>query len=222
MRQSLRWPRAARSATRRETALRQEWSVLRTCERKVEDDQGCEEALAEAKALLLDGLLDHRRVEQVGERHVLGPLRNRSIGSRNRCRVPSGTRMASLSIEPGSGDLAELVASNRSRVEGDKRTDGVEPRSYFPDASVDQTEARNARRLHPVCDGAGGEAPTAVDLDGAARDAGHASVSACGGEVDPYLCRGGASGGSGGPKVGRGGSLDRRLRCSDVDRASAH
>ena len=74
--------------------------------------------------------------------------------------------MASLSIEPGSGESPKLVASNRSRVEGDKRTEGIEPRSYFPDASVDHTEARNARRLHPVCDGAGGEAPTAVDLDG--------------------------------------------------------
>jgi hypothetical protein len=32
---------------------------------------------------------------------------------------------------------------NRSRVDGNKRTDSVEPRSYLPDASVDQTDARN-------------------------------------------------------------------------------
>jgi hypothetical protein len=32
---------------------------------------------------------------------------------------------------------------SRSRVEGDKCTEGIELRSYFPDASVDQTEARN-------------------------------------------------------------------------------
>jgi hypothetical protein len=30
----------------------------------------------------------------------------------------------------------------RSRVEGDKRTDSIGPRSDFPDASVDPTEAR--------------------------------------------------------------------------------
>jgi hypothetical protein len=34
---------------------------------------------------------------------------------------------------------------SRSRVEGDKRTEDIEPRSYFPDASVDQTEARRGR-----------------------------------------------------------------------------
>ena len=32
----------------------------------------------------------------------------------------------------------------RSRVEGDTRRDGIEPRSDFPGASVDPTEARNA------------------------------------------------------------------------------
>jgi hypothetical protein len=35
-------------------------------------------------------------------------------------------------------------AGNRSRVDGDKRTDGIAPRSDFPDASVDPTEARSA------------------------------------------------------------------------------
>jgi hypothetical protein len=33
---------------------------------------------------------------------------------------------------------------NRSRVDGDKRIDSIEPRSYLPDAWVDQTEARNS------------------------------------------------------------------------------
>jgi hypothetical protein len=33
---------------------------------------------------------------------------------------------------------------NRSRVEGDTRTEPIEPRSDFLDASVDQTEARNS------------------------------------------------------------------------------
>jgi hypothetical protein len=32
---------------------------------------------------------------------------------------------------------------NRSRVESDTRTERIKPRSYFPDASVDPTEARN-------------------------------------------------------------------------------
>jgi hypothetical protein len=32
-----------------------------------------------------------------------------------------------------------LVFGNRSPVDGHKRTDSIEPRSYLPDASVDQT-----------------------------------------------------------------------------------
>jgi hypothetical protein len=33
---------------------------------------------------------------------------------------------------------------NRSWVDRDKRTEGVESRSYFPDSLIDQTGARNA------------------------------------------------------------------------------
>src|SRR5262249_796704 len=38
----------------------------------------------------------------------------------------------------------QLPDCNRSRVEGNKRTEGVESRSDFPDASVDHTDARKA------------------------------------------------------------------------------
>jgi hypothetical protein len=38
-------------------------------------------------------------------------------------------------------DQAEC-AGDRSRVEGDRRTDGIEPRSDFPHTSVDPTDAR--------------------------------------------------------------------------------
>jgi len=38
---------------------------------------------------------------------------------------------------------ARGAASNRSRVEGDNQTEGIEPRSDFLDASVDHTDARN-------------------------------------------------------------------------------
>jgi hypothetical protein len=39
-------------------------------------------------------------------------------------------------------DTTYTVGGNRSRVDGDKRTDNLESRSYSPDASVDPTEAR--------------------------------------------------------------------------------
>jgi hypothetical protein len=35
------------------------------------------------------------------------------------------------------------LPSNRSRVERDKRIEGIEPRRYFLDTSVDPTGARN-------------------------------------------------------------------------------
>ena len=38
-------------------------------------------------------------------------------------------------------DTTYTVGGNCSRVDGDKRTDNIETRSYSPDASVDQTEA---------------------------------------------------------------------------------
>src|SRR5262249_9599985 len=41
-------------------------------------------------------------------------------------------------------DEVDLLG-NRSRVEDDKRTEGIEPRSDLPDASVDPTEVRSAR-----------------------------------------------------------------------------
>jgi hypothetical protein len=34
---------------------------------------------------------------------------------------------------------------SRSQAKGDKRTEGIEPRSYIPGASVDPTEARNTQ-----------------------------------------------------------------------------
>jgi hypothetical protein len=49
--------------------------------------------------------------------------------------------------EGGAGSLCNGTrygaSRNRSRVEGNKCTDGIEPRSDFPGASVDPTEARN-------------------------------------------------------------------------------
>jgi len=48
-------------------------------------------------------------------------------------------------------DRAELEVGNYSRVEGDKSAGRIEPRSYFPDASVDPTEARkDAGHAHAV------------------------------------------------------------------------
>ncbi len=41
-------------------------------------------------------------------------------------------------------DTAYTVGGNCSRVDGDKRTDNIETRSYATDASVDPTEARRA------------------------------------------------------------------------------
>ena len=38
-------------------------------------------------------------------------------------------------------DTTYTVGGNCSRVDGDKRTVHIEPRSYSPDASVDQTDA---------------------------------------------------------------------------------
>jgi hypothetical protein len=63
--------------------------------------------------------------------------------------------------EPGSEreeQLAQLRAAvaalpddgNRSRAEGDKLSAGLEPRRYFPGASVDVTEGRNAPTPHDV------------------------------------------------------------------------
>jgi hypothetical protein len=45
----------------------------------------------------------------------------------------------------GTGTIPRLDPStrNRSRIDAHKRTDSVEPRSYLPDASVDQTVARD-------------------------------------------------------------------------------
>ena len=40
-------------------------------------------------------------------------------------------------------DTTYTVGGNCSRVDGDKRAERIEPRSDSPDASVDQTEARN-------------------------------------------------------------------------------
>ena len=40
-------------------------------------------------------------------------------------------------------DTTYTVGGNCSRVDGDKRTVHVEPRSYSPDASVDVTDARS-------------------------------------------------------------------------------
>jgi len=50
---------------------------------------------------------------------------------------------SSLSAHLGL-NISEFPAPgrNRSRVDGGKRTDGVQPRSDFPDASVDQIEGR--------------------------------------------------------------------------------
>src|SRR5262249_4497326 len=36
------------------------------------------------------------------------------------------------------------TSSNRSRVKGDKRSEGIEPLRYFPAASVDPTDARRS------------------------------------------------------------------------------
>ena len=41
-------------------------------------------------------------------------------------------------------DTTYTVGGNCSRVDGDKRTERIEPRSYSPDALVDPTDARNA------------------------------------------------------------------------------
>ncbi len=41
-------------------------------------------------------------------------------------------------------DTTYTVGGNCSRVNGDKRAERIEPRSYSPDASVDPTEARKA------------------------------------------------------------------------------
>src|SRR5208283_833712 len=41
-------------------------------------------------------------------------------------------------------DTTYTVGGNCSRVDGDKRTDNIETRSYSPDASVDVTDARNS------------------------------------------------------------------------------
>ena len=46
-------------------------------------------------------------------------------------------------------DTTDTVGGNCSRVDGDKRTERIEPRSYSPDASVDPTEARNAATATP-------------------------------------------------------------------------
>jgi hypothetical protein len=40
------------------------------------------------------------------------------------------------------------VRGNRSQVDGDKRTAGIEPRSDFTDASVDQTDGRSWVRAY--------------------------------------------------------------------------
>src|SRR5262249_51191500 len=42
----------------------------------------------------------------------------------------------------GKTEDARRPLGNRSRVECDRRTERIEPRSYFQDASVDHTEAR--------------------------------------------------------------------------------
>src|SRR5271157_2718924 len=41
-------------------------------------------------------------------------------------------------------DTTYTVGGDCSRVDGDKRTDHIEPRSYSLDASVDQTDARGS------------------------------------------------------------------------------
>jgi len=44
-----------------------------------------------------------------------------------------------------------FIVSNRSRVEGDKRTESIEPRRCFPGASVEPTDARkDSRHAHAV------------------------------------------------------------------------
>jgi hypothetical protein len=56
------------------------------------------------------------------------------IDRRERDQAPDALRLA------GAARLG-IIEGNRSRVEGDKRTLSIEPRSYFPDAPVDPTEA---------------------------------------------------------------------------------
>ncbi len=46
-------------------------------------------------------------------------------------------------------DTTYTVGGNCSRVDGDKRTDNIETRSYSPDASVDYTEARKSMADDP-------------------------------------------------------------------------
>jgi hypothetical protein len=50
--------------------------------------------------------------------------------------------------EGGAGSLCNGTrygaSRNRSRVDGDKRAEGIKSRSSLPDASVDPTDARNA------------------------------------------------------------------------------
>jgi hypothetical protein len=62
--------------------------------------------------------------------------------------INDGARQASPSsrcLHPARAeDTAYTVGGNCSRVDGDKRTDNVETRSYSPDASVDPTDARKA------------------------------------------------------------------------------
>jgi hypothetical protein len=63
---------------------------------------------------------------------------------RDECGISGLGRWRRYPLRLVEARLRRLLTSDRSRVEGDRSTDGIEPRSDFPDTSVDQTEALNS------------------------------------------------------------------------------
>jgi hypothetical protein len=59
------------------------------------------------------------------------------------CLWVKATATIALQVCVTSHHLRSSTSRNRSRVKGDKSPEDTEPRSYFPDDSVDPTDARN-------------------------------------------------------------------------------